>query len=241
MEVVDVDDARTWPEEVSGAVAFWRQELSGTASCASDLEVPPEVEETFPRMFRGRLLRAYHATRLLPHEAVSIRVDGLRRLTAELVRDRIDAAEREGALGAPLAAKVRENHTFAKGQTSGRRDQVCCFLPASMLASDAGQLGNLPVLWGGEAIYMSAPADVRAGLSQLGVPAIVVVGLAVGEQERTDLYFPALARVFVGAALRLERRSCDVCYRADIPALQIERIAFPGDAWYDAYPGLPQR
>lgn len=86
---VDVDDRTTWPPQVSEIVDQWAKQYKGTTKYTSDLALP--LEDEFRELLSGRLLRAYHCTRLLPHEVRMVRETGLRPLSADLLCERIES------------------------------------------------------------------------------------------------------------------------------------------------------
>lgn len=97
MDIIDLASPATWPRDVHDAVAAiaeevrgWRGLRPGFPACdlpGRDYEYATVAEERVRRAIGDRLVAAYHATRLLPHEELMIRDEGLLVLTDEL-RDR---------------------------------------------------------------------------------------------------------------------------------------------------------
>src|SRR5262245_39148609 len=61
--IVDVDDQRSWPDDVAAWVAALAREVVVTESpYASDITLPAYDEDGFRALFAERKLRAYHCT-----------------------------------------------------------------------------------------------------------------------------------------------------------------------------------
>ena len=234
--VVDIDDRATWPACVTEMVTHWAEECEGSTTYTLDLPLPPESEDELRKHLTGRMLRAYHCTRLLPHEVHMVRKNGLQLLTADLILDRIKVAQEVGAISGRDAESLRGAHVFATGQHQGRENQVCLTLSRGIFQEDPGACRPLLSIWGGEGIYMSSRSDIQnKRLRILGVPTVVVALIDIG----LSMMFPAVHKVFVGAVLGLPRNSADVFYRATIPPHHIEQILQPGDEAYRALGSLP--
>jgi hypothetical protein len=129
---IDVDDRRTWPKEISARVNEWAEDCKGTAGHTADLPLQIEDEAGFRALLRGHLLRVYHCTKLLPHESQNIITEGLRRLSAELLVDRIKSARAARAISASHAEQLLSGHVYATGEQQHREDQVCFVLSRQM-------------------------------------------------------------------------------------------------------------
>ncbi len=77
MAVVDVDDLGTWPAHLAGRVGEIADQVRGITQYVGDLPVY-EQEPELVGLLAGCLLRGYHCTRLLQHEAAAITSQGLR-------------------------------------------------------------------------------------------------------------------------------------------------------------------
>lgn len=238
---IDVDDKQTWPSEVIEVVQNWAERCRGTTEHPSDLDLRYEDESGFRSLFSARLLRTYHCTRLLPHEVSMIQRSGLRVLSAELLEDRIQAAEEAGVFTAQQALSLREGHVFAVGEHKNRENQTCFILSARQFRYDPDSCAPLLRTWGGEAIYMSSGIEaLRKKLASIGSPAIVVANIDIAHGSN-HLVFPALHKVFVGAELGLADMRADVFYRAAVPASGIEAIWTRGDHSFDVLDPLGSR
>jgi hypothetical protein len=238
---VDVDDAETWPREIIDIVAQWAEDCRGATEYSSDLPLALEDEPRFRQLLSGRLVRAYHCTRLFPHEVGLVREVGLRPLSPALLSDRIDAAEAAGAISTVEAENLRAAHVFATGERGYRANKVCLILSRRMFRDSLG--GCLPLLttWGGEGIYMSSKGvRLRPWLESLGTPTVVVAHLDLSDNAAGHRTFPPLHNVFVGAALDLPHVGADVLYMSPVLPEHIERILQPGDSDYEMLGDLPR-
>lgn len=239
---VDVDDRSSWPPRVTEAVGQWAERYRGTTKYTSDLALPLEAEGPFRDLLAGRLLRAYHCTRLLPHEVETVRTGGLRPLTAELIRDRIDAARTHGSISPTEASQLREAHVFATGEQRNRERQVCLILSKRVFRENPQGCEPLLTTWGGEGMYMSSRgAPLRDRFGDLGSPAVVIALLDLGRRNLEHSVFPALHKVFVGAALGLAGVWADVFYRSAVLPEHLERILQPGDPDFEGFGCMPAR
>jgi hypothetical protein len=231
--VVDPDVPDTWPPQITDAVTRRAACLRGTTEFTSDLQAG---DGWLRPLLGGCLLRAYHCTRLLDHEVAQVRSQGLRPLTDDLLRDRIEWAFAHGHISAPERALLLEDHVFATGHAENRRDQVCLAMSRQTFSWQAFGVQPLLSIWGGEGMSGRRNEHVRRSL---GRPAIVVALLDLTLPGR-HLFFPALENVFVGAVLGLDDVGGDVLFRSPIAADCIEQIWQPGSLEYDPFEELPR-
>lgn len=236
-DLVDVDDVSTWPGPVAEIVVRWATEYRGITRYTLDLPLPFDADSALREVLSGYLLRAYHCTRLLDHEVQAVRERGLRPLTAELIHDRIDTAERASAVSEREAECLRHANVFANGEDANRKNQVCLTLSSLLFREDPSACEPLLSTWGGEGMYRSSrghsmPAHVR----RLGKPTVVVSLLRT--QFITSV-FPGLSKTFVAAALKLTDRWADVFYGDAVAPSHIEAILQPGDGAYERLGVLP--
>jgi hypothetical protein len=225
MRPVDVDDPTTWPTRVLTVAKEWAEDCKNTTEYTSDLPLPVELEAPFRELLTGELLRAYHYTRLLPHERAMVLNTGLRALSAELLFDRIEGACSAGAISATEAAEFHKGHVFATNEQLHREDQVCCVLSKRVFERDPHACRPLLTTWGGEGMYMSSGArSFQDRLTTLGSPAVVAALLELGGAGSPHRVFPALHKVFVASVLGLEDVGADVFYRTPVPPENIECI-----------------
>lgn len=232
--LVDADHPDTWPQNVMAWVRDVSEILKGSTPHTSDLILPnDDDEDQFRSLFSGRLVRAYHATRLLPHEVAGIRRDGLRPLSEEMLRDRLAAAQHAGYL-AP--SEVKELFAGQTARESNRAGQVCLFLSEEPMGDKWSGLWNLLSMWGGEAIY-GDNISLRDRLRTLGVPTIVVAAVDLSPGWQTHQVWPGLAVAFIGRFLELDAGGASIHYNAPIPPEHVLSIWQPGDSDYERYSG----
>ncbi len=232
---IDVDDSTTWPNEVSTLVNQWADHCCGTTEYTGDLPLDDDAEGQLLNAFGGRPLRARHCTRLLQHEVQMIRVRGLRPLSLELIRDRIDNAHRASCISADDAENLHAAHVFATGEQRHREGQICLVVSRRIFQHDLHGCLPLLVTWGGEAIYRSS-GEMPEHLKEIGVPTVVVSLLDI---DGPHSFYSSLPKVFVGAALGLDDAYADVFYRSPIPPSRIEDILQPGNLEYDQLGSMP--
>lgn len=169
-----------------------------------------------------------------------IQMQGLRPLSAESVKERIDAAYEHSCLSAVEQAMLHRSHVFETGEANYRAGQCCFFLPESMLLNSSSGINPLLNTWGGEAIKRSSrAAALPARLSELGRPAVVVAHLDLSPGQTIHPVFPDIQKVFTARLLNLENIAADVFYRGPVPSHHITAIWQPGDAEYDQFEELP--
>lgn len=172
---VDVDDVSSWPLQLREHTDAWLQRLQETPPAPNEPEIGWDADEPLLAVLGGRLLRTYHCTCLLDHEAALIRDHGLRPLSRELIEERIDEA-RAASITPPTRRTCCTDRTSTAGRDHGSRSgQVWLFAGQAVLA-DPINLRALLTTWGGEGMYMER-TEPRAVLERLGRPAIVAVDL----------------------------------------------------------------
>ena len=238
---VDVDDRTTWPPKVGHIVDKWAEQYNDTTEYSCDLALAIEDEEEFRNLLSGRLLRAYHCTRLLPHEIPIVVEAGLRPLSADLLNDRINSAQEAGLIGPGDAEDLRAGHVFATSKQQYRENQVCLILSKSMFLHNLHGCKTLLETWGGEGIYRSSnKLPILDRLKSLSKPTIVIALLDLSGRNSPHNVYPALHKVFVGAALHLSDVGADVFYKAAVSPENVERLLQPGDPDYELLGDLPR-
>jgi hypothetical protein len=238
---IDVDAATTWPEDVRKLADEIAGVVRGTARYVNDMAATHGSEDRFRRLFVGRRLRAYHATRLLDHEVALIREQGLRTLTEALIQERVNRAHAEGHLSSEDRATLLAGNVFAEGRSHGRRGHASLFISATPL--DRQVYGVRPLLstWGGEGIYMAQGGwSLRHKLACLGRPTIVVLDVDLGPRPEVHGIYPDLWRLFVCRLLGREPLGADLLYKQSVSPSGIVRFSQPGDPEYDIHAKLPR-
>lgn len=199
-----------------------------------------EREDEFRTLFSGRGLRTYHATRLLPHEVENVRRRGLRLLTEELVRDRIEAAFRHGYVSREVADELLKGHVFATREHDNRERRVCFFLSTRVLSERVGNVWYLMTRWGGEAIsFSSRSAAFGEHLKKLGRPAVVVADLDISEPHATHRAWPGILHAFVAKYLGNRDAGASLHYTRDVEGGRVVEIWTPGHRRYGQFKELP--
>jgi hypothetical protein len=238
--LVDLDDQRTWPTAVVERVGHLEKQLRESTEFTVDLPFSQNAEEEILSALAGCGLLAFHATRLLEHEVLEIRSVGLRRLTRDLVEDRISSAHARGLLSEGERDRCRTRNIFAIDNVVGREDQVCLVFGRRIFDEVAHGLSPFLGGWGGEAMNGWPRPDEDPVLQRLGKPSLVVATVDLGAGERRPFMAPSLAKVFLGARLGLSDAGGEVHTFADIPAEDIIDIWQPGNSEYDRHRELPQ-
>lgn len=236
--LVDPDLPGSWPRALSDLIQLIDEQVP-PSQYVSDLAVPEEGDVEIRRILSGVRVKAFHATRLLPHEGEGIRAKGLRVFGRELFDDRIEAAFRGGHITEPQREALHAAHMFAVGEENdrGRRSGVSLTLrQASFGRASRALLSN----WGGEGVYFSTGASALTSLlQQIGRPAIVVSRAEVKPTQREQPIYPDLGKTLLGTWRGLQD-GADLFHPDPIPPCDILDIWWPGDAEYDAHPTLPR-
>lgn len=232
--VLDIDRPRTWPADLLAVTS--RLSLGQTIGEMQDHWFPDEEVFSFRSLVRKYSMRVYHATRLLDHERVAIRDDGLRALSEDLLAERIISASELGLLTAEERVVLEASNAFASGTAEHRENRVCFVIGQHVFQDEPGGVESFLTVWGGEGIYMRLDRDDRARLERLGRPSIVVADVAM---DRDWHAFPELLNLFVRRALG-DHVIAELHYLASVPAGSVAAIWQPGSPDYDRYPMLPR-
>lgn len=224
MSPIDVDHPETWPPQIHRMASMWAKQCAGRTRYTNDLPLALELEAPFRQELAGYLVRAYHYTKLLPHEKQMIQRQGLRMLTASLLEERIEAGVAAGTISPQEATRFRASHVFAAGEQEHREGQVCLVLSQRIFERDPGACLPLLQSWGGEGLYMSTlSVSFRSRLEEIGTPTRVTALVALEDSTRHHTY-PSLHKLFVGSLLGLDDLGSDLFYRSSIPPEHIEQI-----------------
>ncbi|MFB6525400.1 hypothetical protein [Streptomyces sp. NPDC056399] len=242
VEIVEIDRPGEWPNEliayvkaaaelVEGFVAYDKLKEDGDLG---------DFEPGLRELLTDRLLRTFHATRLLDYEVDDISSSGLLRLTPKLLQDRRDKALASGVITEEEHRALDEADAFKTDPHVKFRGGKVCVVGNRQPLHDR-RIGDQFSFWGGEAQYSSGVWEVTASdrVKKLGRPALVVALLNASNPKvavlTTELIYP-----FVGSYLGLERVGCQIDYEADVPGDRIEAVWHPGDTEYDVFKRFPQ-
>ena len=235
---IEVDDRSTWPSRIAEVVDVVATKLQGSTTYTADLAVSPEEETAFRVSLSPYFVRAYHATRLLPHEADNIRERGLLTLTPELMDYRIQAAYENGFITDAQRLTFAKANVFAEpdGATAGRTGQTCLFISSQLLDNDVDAVERLITIWGGEGLYMSRSGSFLT--PTLGIPSIVVADIDLSVDPSIHCVWPGVLRCFVAQVLGLSDIAADVMYKIPIAPTRIRDIWQPGQPEFDRHEEL---
>lgn len=236
-DAVDPDEPGTWPAGLRAVIA---QVVDGVkpGSYVDELDIGFDDDYVL-ELFQGRPLRAYHATRLLPHEVDSVKRDGLRRLTEDHIERRIAGAVDVGAIDSEAAGFLLAHTVFVKKHAvENRKDQVCAIAGSNVFTEHPSGVRLLLSTWGGEGIYWCVGDEMEARLRTLGRPSIVVLDLPLDGAQW--LMFPGLGAVLAACLGRLDSPGADVHYKGAVPASAVVDVWQPGMPGYDQFDRLPR-
>ena len=155
-DVIDLDNVSDWPMELTG----WLRLLDQSAGQPQQARVEQLVRECSQRS----RIRTYHCTRLLASEVEAIKREGLRLPSADLARDKREAAS---AAGRPLPFWAQDNPSEKIWFYHRRADL------------DAAIAGALLRSWGGKELL----AMSRGVVDSLARPYIIAFDYPVKELE----------------------------------------------------------
>jgi hypothetical protein len=168
--LVDLDTPKTWPHEFREFIERCDR------SCLSFNDfIDGDVESDAAELLDGRLVVAYHCTRLTKSEIVSVREAGLVPLSSTFTRIRLQRAAEDGEITSEQRDQLLDSHL---ADDENRAGQICLFTDKASL-SDSGQIGWLVRAWGGEGINMSVhtqSSEFRM-FESIGVPTVVIASL----------------------------------------------------------------
>ncbi|WP_370410940.1 hypothetical protein [Streptomyces fradiae] len=243
---VDLDDPATWPADLSDLIAELAFAVPGMLDTGSDLHNEASElakhDDQVREMLAGRLLRTYHATRLLDHEIEDVRASGLRTLTEGSLTERVDRAIKAGSIPAHYVNALREStalaheppHTvryrFGEVSVVSSRQPLAKTWPHRLLSNWGGEVRQFGPVW--------TDGEFES-IRRLGHPSLIIAGIDVSTQAAVgtgrELIFD-----FIGIHLGLDGNGVTIHYTADIPGEQIVDICLPGHPEYDRHPHFPR-
>jgi hypothetical protein len=194
---VEIEVAETWPPDfLNDAVqnrdlvlSYQRERQRIDRLCQDDVFVrmdPPEnkyrneFDELLERLDKSltqHRIVGYHCTRLTPSEVARIKSNGLRLLSPEFVRQRLDQCVADGYLTLAQREYLDGSQIMREslGNKHGNRTGMIWFCPNRSTLRDASGVFRLFRSWGGEAVYLGHEEDenVAAVLARIGEPCIV--------------------------------------------------------------------
>jgi hypothetical protein len=135
----------------------------------------------------GHRLVGYHCTRLTSAEVVRVRREGLRALSPDLVRERLEALVDAGEMSAAQCRFFLDHPMLHANLANrhGRRTGLVWLCPNRSTLRDGSGVYRLFRSWGGEALYAGFEGDPAAieVLTVLGQPAIVKCAVPLPTDE----------------------------------------------------------
>jgi hypothetical protein len=237
---IDIDDGRTWPVSVREMVKIIAQRCPPEIQYLDEIDAQAQENDSFSRLLDGRYLRAYHCTKLLPHELVAIHETGLQPLSSDLVATRLRLAVAGGYLTAQEYNRLKQQDVFTLHDESGRADVTCFLFGKATFDLHWRGLWRLLTLWGGEAIYWSNgdPEDeLYETVDSIGTPTVLVLNILVSNSSREPVIHSNLLGHFVARYLELDY-SGEGRTHLPIPPGQIIGTWQPGDSAFERFRGL---
>jgi hypothetical protein len=234
--IIDPDSPELFPTEV-------RNRLTRLAQI-SPLE-GLESEAAFIGTLTRFRLRAFHFSRLLPHEFELIRTEGLLPFSRELFARRILLAVHHRYLNEVSASSLTSTSMYGtdevlrgyfRSQVPNREGRVHACVGLAKL-DDPSSFELLQGKWGGEGIYFAKDRKLDQHRPQLGTPVLIELALRLDDTNRKLHFRPSLSSVLSGSE---GERSGDVQIDGAVGADEIVRILAPGEADYDRHQGLAQ-
>ena len=196
---------------------------------AYDLGPDDELEEELKAALADAFILMYHATRLLPGEPEAVRAEGLRALSDDLRRAKLDLAlgsisEKERSLLEGSGPLHWPDHP-----QPDRRGLLYVFGPFGPAQYEAG-LDSLLYTWGGESIYFGNDREgdplfeVLGRLTAASRPAFTEVAVRVDDLSRWKALWPSM----VGGLLQCKDPWNEWHLRCDIPPDQVIDVIQPG-------------
>ena len=257
MNVLDLDDESTWPVELQ---SFLRERLDMLRAyeqherdvidrkLAGDRTMsyahPPtrttrHVSMCFWRQTRGLMelsLLGYHCTRLHDDEIESIYGGGLRPLSAELARDRVQRRVEAKDLSTEVVQRVLAK-SRTKERDGERRTGMLWFLFTAESLRNEGGLELFFRLWGGEALYFPHHEDPEIApiLTHLGTACIVQAAVPARAIQTGGSVGERLVRCFLHRrGVRMgERPGWEGWIAESVPGEGIQRVIRRSDADFE--------
>jgi len=217
---IDIDDQATWPEGVKFFVAsLFKKYILDKNQFLID-----EDEQLIP-LFESRPLLTYHASRLLPHEIIDIKDNGLQILNKELVTRKIRDAVNHGFLAREIGEDLLQNSILWRERTTGRENQACLVLGNTPFRAETPGLRLLFGIWGGEAINKTVIGNkYKDILCNIGEAVVVKVLLPLDINSNFHSH-PSITLSFM-KALKNKKPVGDLLWReGPIPAQYIIEIS----------------
>jgi hypothetical protein len=250
MRPIDPSNPETWPPHVAALVnnlTAQATELVGSLADQPACDLPGSIgydrseewQERFDSAVGDQPVLAYHATRLLRHEADWIRRDGLQILTQELIERRVTTAARllPDLIDTSIAYGLQTTGPLGWQRGAIREGLIHVFTPLDLVDATPYGFDHLLGEWGGEAIARTngdgtIKAAIRA-ISAYATPTIVEAAVHVTDFE----WFAGLWPVFVGRNANMDYAAKEQPLHHPVPADGILTLISPDHPrWPDNAP-----
>jgi len=169
--------------------------------------------------------------------------EGLRPVSEDLLRERINLALTHGYLTEPQWGELLRSHVFTgddKRTLEARGQGVYLLVGRAALDLARPHLCEWLAMWGGPTLFEGCAEDLQDVLKGLGRPTIVSVALEfVNERFRPPVSEP-LGLVFSSVALKDSEAATEIRYSSLVPPKDIVAVWHPGDLEYDRHSELPR-
>lgn len=204
--IIQLHNSQTWPGEINefinqhmSLIRNYVESSKETEECFNpdnpDLESIYSEFQVFSRELRRLLnlhrLEMVHCTKLLPHEIEDIKHNGLRILTTDLVRERINAAFEHKYLSAPERDFLLEDYQrkLSVRDFITRQNQLW-FVTPKHLGSESCFVKRLFTSWDGESVYNEhdhKKTPIAYKLKAIGNPCIVKANVLIADLHRGSI------------------------------------------------------
>lgn len=257
---VEIEVEETWPPDFLQEVvrnrdlirSYQRERQRIDRLCRDDIFVrvsPPEnryedrhidlLDRLDESLTKHRII-GYHCTRLTPGEITTIKSKGLRLLSPDLVRQRLDQCIADRHMTAVHRASLDGSKTLREslGNRPGRRTGMIWFCPNRSTLQEASGVHRLFRSWGGEAVYVGHEDDENIGkvLAGIGTPCIVKCAIPFPCDEPYHPKFAArFLSQFIGNDMEYAEPPAvfDLRTRRDVQASEVLEIIEFSDPWFE--------
>jgi len=198
-------------------------------------------EDEFRAMFQGQLVVANHFSCLFDHEVEDVKVNGLKRLTKDMLFRKIQDAHELNLFNEEHRKLFERCNVISSGESDHREGQICLVIGTGGLNDDVGAVYWLLTLWGGEALSMSNRSyGMKEILSNYGRPAIVVAAIDVSAPHRTNPAYSSISSTFLRIYLEQGALSDFFVRTEDLSGTSILDVWQPGHLEYDKFTNFPR-
>jgi hypothetical protein len=188
------------------------------------------IEKEVMPLLEDRTLLVWHYTRLLPHEAINIRSNGMKVSTFESMKARLMSARDHGLLDDGEVQVLINGSPLVRDENQKRcRSDKLFFFP-KRLPVDASGVEPLTSSWGGEVIYFwQDNTTLKAKLNSMGVPSVVEAAIPL---STPGLCHRVAETLFDKLGNPNSSENFDCWIEHDLPKESIAEIHQPGSSGF---------